>query len=82
MRYVLLVIPDDDQAQDLLEDMADHPDEPLLTPAGHTIHAAIGGTWQLIPVPSGADLEPIRCKADDSIIAEGYSGEITGAFHT
>jgi hypothetical protein len=41
-KFVLLRIENDDEALDLLGDMAEYPDDPLLTPVQeNTVHATV-----------------------------------------
>lgn len=40
MKYVLLAVPSDTEAQRLIEDLSEHSDEPLRTPRwGNAVHA-------------------------------------------
>lgn len=45
-RYILLRIPDDQQAELLIQDMADYPEADLLTPSQeNSVHAKIEGFY-------------------------------------
>lgn len=51
----MLAIADDGEAQDLVNDLTEHPDEPLLSSVGYPVHVEVAGTWRLEAVPSGAE---------------------------
>jgi hypothetical protein len=60
MRYVLLAVASDMEAQRLIEDVTEHPGEPLRTPRwGNTVHAT---------VPSNAVQHPVT---GDGVSATG-----------
>jgi len=42
VRYVMLAVASDQEAQRLIDDLTDYPDEPLRTPRwGNAVHAAL-----------------------------------------
>jgi hypothetical protein len=60
MRYVLLAVASDMEAQRLIEDVTEHPGEPLRTPRwGNTVHATL---------PSNAVQHPVT---GDGVSATG-----------
>jgi hypothetical protein len=59
MKYVVLAIASDAEAQRLVEDLTEHAGEPLRTPRwGNAVHAA------LITSPPGAEHVPLSALPD------------------
>ena len=59
MKYLVLAIASDSEAQRLVEDLTEHAGEPLRTPRwGNAVHAA------LITSPPGAEHAPLSALPD------------------
>jgi hypothetical protein len=73
VRYVMLAVASDQEAQRLIDDLTEHPDEPLRTPRwGNAVHAVLTPTQPTDPPPRrhlhlvDLDAVPARVEAAES----------------
>jgi len=60
MKYIVLAIASDTEAQRLIEDLTEHAGEPLRTPRwGNAVHAAL-----ITSPPTGAEQPPLPAVPD------------------
>jgi hypothetical protein len=61
MRYLTLAVASDAEAERLIQDLLEHPHEPLRTPHwGNAVHATLQLAPAREPVPAAAPAAPTR----------------------
>lgn len=74
--FILLRIEDDTEAQELIEDTADYPGDPLLTPTQeHTVYATIEEWSRMTDVLSVRVIDEVELRDGDGFVIKRSHNE-------